>query len=144
MVCLSINFEKDINQELFFKFSVAWSVARTSNQGSGNVEYPLILVNEGDVWQTLSHRAVIPREGYYFIHICAGLHLNEEIWRFLFVNVNNEGRFIILQNQDDPRIDTVGRSGILYLSVRDVVHVTSGVSLYSDNQMQTMFIGFLL
>ena len=37
------------------------------------MEYPVILVNEGNVWQSLSNRAVIPRQGYYQLsHGCQG------------------------------------------------------------------------
>ena len=121
---------------------VAWSVARTSST-QYHVRYPVVLVNEGGAWNVSSHKAVIPRDGYYFIHVGGGVP-SGRLARLL-LRVNNKmiltaGHFIDNHNGTD----TISRSGILKLSVGDELTVYTRRSLYSDNQMQTIFIGFLL
>ena len=75
---------------------------------------------------TSSHHAVITRAGFYFFHLGGGLPAGIRSW--LHVHVNN-----------------AGRCGIVHLSSGVVVHVFGdGNGFYSDNQMQSIFIGFLL
>ena len=122
---------------------VAWSVARTSSHSEGYVQYPVVLVNEGGAWNVSSHKAVIPRGGYYFIHVGGGVHSGRQARLDLVVNKKDTltaGRY----SDNHNGTDTISRSGILKLSVGDELTVYTWYTLYSDNQMQTIFIGFLL
>ena len=122
---------------------VAWSVARTSSQSWGDVQYPVVLVNEGGAWNVSSHRAVITRDGYYFIHVGGGVHSGRRA--YLYLRVNNKYTLTAGHYSDNHNgTDTMSRSGILKLSVGDELKVYVGDPLYSDNQMQTIFIGLLL
>ena len=122
---------------------VAWSVARTSSQSSGYVQYPVVLVNEGGAWNVSSHKAVIPRVGYYFLHV--GGAVPSAVGSFLDFTVNNKRTFITIRESNNHNgTDTMSRSGILKLSVGDELTVHAYRSLYSDNQMQIIFIGFLI
>ena len=125
---------------------MAWSVARTSSQsGTFNVhvQYPVVLVNEGGAWNVSSHKAVIPRDGYYFIHVGGGVPSGR--WAILYLRVNNKNTLTAGHwSTNHNGTDTMSRSAILELSVGDELKVNVYYYLYSDNQMQTIFIGFLL
>ena len=125
---------------------MVWSVARsTSIQGPVDpVQYTIVLVNEGGAWQTSSHHAVITRAGFYFLHVGGGLPAGIRSW--LHVRVNKVAVMMLGNTTSNSNgIDTAGRCGIVHLSSGDVVHVSDdGNGFYSDNQMQTVFIGFLL
>ena len=122
---------------------MAWSVARTSSQSGGDVQYPVVLVNEGGAWKPSSHKAVIPRDGYYFIHVGGGVPSGRQA--SLDLVVNNKYTLTAGRYSDNHNgTDTISRSGILKLSVGDELTVYTWYTLYSDNQMQTIFIGFLL
>ena len=128
---------------------MAWSVARTSSFQSSTGGYALlpytsILVNEGGAWRPSTHKAIIPREGYYFIHVGGGVP-------------TGTGTALILSDGDSKTIftsshwsnihngiDTMSRSGILHLGVGDELKMITQGPSYSDKQMQTIFIGFLL
>ena len=90
-----------------------------------------------------SHKAVIPTDGYYFIHVGGGV--NSGRWAVLYLRVNNRNTLrAVHYSTNHNGTDTMSRSGILKLSVGDELKVYVGDPLYSDNQMQTIFIGFLL
>ena len=91
-----------------------------------------------------SHKAVIPRDGYYFIHVGGGVHSGTRT--LLYLRVNNKDTFTAGHfSNNHSGTDTMSRSAILKLSVGDELKVNSyDYYLYSDNQMQTIFIGFLL
>ena len=117
----------------------------TSITGPANpVQYTIVLVNEGGAWQTSSHRAVITRAGFYFIHVGAGLPAGINSW--LSVQVNNVTVMLTGNTTKNSNgIDTAGRCGIVHLTRGVTVHVLGeGDGFYSDNQMQTILIGFLL
>ena len=122
---------------------VAWSVARTSSQSWGHVQYPVVLVNEGGAWKPSSNKAVIPRDGYYFLHV--GGAVSSAVFSSLRLNVNQKRMFITIHESSNHNgTDTMSRSGILKLSEGDELKVHAHRSLYSDNQMQIIFIGFLI
>ena len=122
---------------------VAWSVARTSSQSWGRVQYPVVLVNEGGAWKPSSNKAVIPRDGYYFLHV--GGAVPSTVGAYLSLKVNQKRMFITIHyNKNHNGTDTMSRSGILKLSVGDELKVYVNNHLYSDNRMQTIFIGFLI
>ena len=122
---------------------MAWSVARASSQSYGDVQYPVVLVNEGGAWKPSSHKAVITRDGYYFIHVGGGIPSGKQPSLYLYVN-NKRTLAAGHYSYNHNGTDTMSRSGILKLSVGDELKVYVGDRLYSDNQMQTIFIGFLL
>ena len=127
---------------------MAWSVARTSSFQSppfryAHLQYPVVLVNEGGAWKPSFHKAVIPRDGYYFIHVGGGVHSGKKAVLYLRVNNKNTLRAVHLSTNHNGT-DTMYRSAILKLSVGDELTVNVYEYLYSDNQMQTIFIGFLL
>ena len=131
-----------------FIIQVAWSVARTSFFQSPlglevHLLYPVVLVNEGGAWKPSSHKAVIPRDGYYFIHVGGGVHSARRASLFLRVN-NKETLGAGYYSSSHNGTDTMSRSGILKLSVGDEIRVHALYPAYSDKQMQTIFIGFLL
>ena len=128
---------------IHFIIQVAWSVARTSSQSGGDVQYPVVLVNEGGAWNVSSHRAVIPRDGYYFIHVGGGVPSGRRAALFLMVN-NRDTLTAVHWSYNHNGTDTMSRSAILKLSAGDELKVNLFNYLYSDNQMQTIFIGFLL
>ena len=123
---------------------VAWSVARTSSsQLQGYVQYPVVLVNEGGAWNVSSHKAVIPRDGYYFIHVGGSVHSGKQAILDLLVNnkrILTAGHY----SSNHNGTDTMSRSGILKLSAGNELTVYMRTFLNSDNQMQTIFVGFLL
>ena len=128
---------------IHFIIQVAWSVARTSSQSWGYVQYPVVLVNEGGAWNVSSHKAVISRDGYYFIHVGGGIPSGKQ--PRLYLKVNNKRTLSAVHWSDNHNgTDTISRSAILKLSVGDELKVNLFNYLYSDNQMQTIFIGFLL
>ena len=117
----------------------------TSIQGPVDpVQYTIVLLNEGGAWQTSSHRADITRAGFYFLHVGGGLPAGMNSW--LRVRANNVTVMMTgNETKNSNGVDTAGRCGIVHLSSGDVVHVSGdGNGFYSDNQMQTIFIGFLL
>ena len=127
---------------------MAWSVARTSSfqspsGGFVHVQYPVVLVNEGGAWNPSSHKAVIQRNGYYFIHVGGGVPSGRPTSLYLRVNNRNTLRAVHWTTNHNGT-DTMSRSGILKLSVGDELQVNLYNYLYSNNQMQTIFIGFLL
>ena len=127
---------------------MAWSVARTSSFQSPlnsyvHLQYPEVLLNEGGAWKPSSHKAVIPRDGYYFIHVGGGVPSGNET--YLNFRVNNVRQFTAAHGSDNHNgTDTMARSGILRLSTGNQLTVDTNGPSYSDKQMQTIFIGFLL
>ena len=125
---------------------MAWSVAGTSFIEARtflHLQYPVVLVNAGGAWNPSSHKAVIPRDGYYFIHV--GGAVPAAVGSFLDFRVNNKRTFITMHSSNNHNgTDTMSRSGIFKLSVGDELTVYAYRSLYSDNQMQIIFIGILL
>ena len=103
----------------------------------------MVLVNEGGAWNPLSHKAVIPRDGYYFIHVGGGVSSGKQAILYLIVN-NKDTLEAGHYSTNHNGTDTMSRSGILKLSVGDELKVNVYKYFYSDNQMQTIFIGFLL
>ena len=106
----------------------------TSIQGQVDpVQFTIVLVNEGGAWQTSSHRAV---GGGFLAGIRSWLH----------VRVNNVTVMMLGNTTENSNgVDTAGRCGIVHLSPGAVAHVFGrGGGFYSDNQIQTIFIGFLL
>ena len=90
-----------------------------------------------------SHKAVIPRDGYYFIHVGGGVPSGK--MTFLNLRVNNVRQLTTADGSDNHNgTDTMARSGILRLSTGDQLTVYTHGPSYSDKQMQTIFIGFLL
>ena len=126
----------------YLTLKVVWSVARISSQSNEYVRFPVVLVNEGAAWNLSSNKAVIPRDGYYFINVGSGVHS----YRITYLNVmvNNKMALSAAHESVLNGIETMSRSGILKLLEGDELRVyVSGYS-YSDKQMQTIFIGFLL
>ena len=76
------------------------------------VQFPVVLVNEGNAWQTTSNNVIIPRQGYYFLHIGGGINTNREMQMNIFVNNVRSittNRWIRASND----IDMSSRGGIL-------------------------------
>ena len=131
---------------LKLNFQVAWSVVRTTSfTGAVNpVQFPVVLVNEGNAWQTTSHRVIIPRQGYYFLHIGAGININSVMRLAIFANNSwtlATNRFVSSSNG----IDMTSRGGILHLNQGTVLHISAySAGAYSDQMKQIIFIGLLL
>ena len=109
------------------------------------VQFPVVLVNEGNAWQTTSHRAIVPRQGYYFLHIGGGIFAGYNMRLNIFVNnvrIMSTGRAGAASNG----IDMTSRGGVLLLNAGSDVKITCTYSAgaYSDQMMQTIFIGLLL
>ena len=129
-----------------FHFQVAWSVVRTTRfTGAGRpVQFPVVLVNEGNAWQTTSHTVIIPRQGYYFLHIGGGIDVNSSMG--LGIEINNV-RIMSTnrQNSSSNGIDMTSRGGILHLNQGIVLRIGGFYDgAYSDQMKQTIFIGLLL
>ena len=110
------------------------------------VRFPVVLVNEGNAWQTTSHRAIVPRRGYYFLHIGGGIHTYRAMRLNIFVNnvrIMSTGRSSATLNNG---IDMTSRGGVLHLNAGSELKITCTYSTgaYSDQMMQTIFIGLLL
>ena len=128
----------------YLTLKVVWSVARISSQSNEYVRFPVVLVNEGAAWNLSSNKAVIPRDGYYFIHVGSGVPSHKNRYTYLNVMVNNKISLSAAHESFINGTETMSRSGILKLLEGDELTVyVSGYS-YSDKQMQTIFIGFLL
>ena len=110
------------------------------------VQFPVVLVNEGNAWQTTSHTVRIPIQGYYFLHIGGGIHTGNAMRLNIFVNnvrIMSTGRYVAASND----IDMTSRGGVLLLNAGSELKITSTFAdggAYSDQMMQTVFIGFLL
>ena len=132
---------------LLFIIKVAWSVTRTTSfSGTADpVQFPVVLVNEGNAWQTTSHTVIIPRQGYYFLHIGGGINTNRDMRLNIFVN-NVRTITTDRDSVSSNGIDMTSRGGILHLNtgteLRIMCTLTGGA--YSDQMKQTIFIGFLL
>ena len=127
---------------------VAWSVTcTTSFSGTVDpVQFPVVLVNEGNAWQATSHTVIIPRQGFYFLHIGGGINSNRDL--ILYIVVNGVAH-VIGVSRDIPSsngIDMTSSGGILHLNTGDVLKIRSVRTggAYSDQMKQTVFIGFLL
>ena len=132
---------------IVFNMKVAWSVTRTTSfTGSVTpVQFPVVLVNEGNAWQTTSHTVIIPIQGYYFLHIGGGIHTGSNMRLNIFVN----GVRTITTNRSSASsngIDMTSRGGILHLNTGTELRIacTLAGGAYSDQMKQTIFIGFLL
>ena len=88
-----------LNFECMFvlNMKVAWSVTRTTSFTGvvDPVQFPVVLVNEGNAWQTTSHTVIIPRQGYYFLHLGVGINTGQ--YMTLFIVVNGGAHVIVLQ-----------------------------------------------
>ena len=127
---------------------VAWSVTRTTSFTGvvDPVQFPVVLVNEGNAWQTTSHTVIIPRQGYYFLHLGVGINTGQYMTLFIVVN---GGAHVIGSSSETTSsngIDMTSSGGILYLNTDDVLKIRSvrDGGAYSDQMKQTVFIGFLL
>ena len=127
---------------LFRLLQVAWSVARITDQDDpvNPLSYPVVLVNEGDHWNQSTHTVTIPVSGYYFIHLSAGVLPSDDLTLDLL-----DFNMIHRDYRVHDGVDTIGRSVIRQYTAGTLVSVSlveGGV--YSDDRMQTTFIGLLL
>ena len=125
---------------------VAWSVAHntSSTLRMNPVRYNRVLVNLGNAWNPSTNTVTIPRTGYYFLHIGAGVRRGVALSISLYVNNSEQFRMRYSRNYRNG-VDTTSRSGILHLSSVDQVKIVCDNSgFYSDRGLQTIFIGFLL
>ena len=108
------------------------------------VTYDQVLVNLGNGWNSSANTVTIPRTGYYFLHVGAGIHSGFSSVIYLYVNNNRQFRMLHWSNNQNG-VDTMSRSGILHLSSGDQVKIICDSNgFYSDGGLQSIFIGFLL
>ena len=127
---------------------MAWCVGRNTSFTTTKdpVEFNTVIINEGEVqpWQESNNKVRITKAGYYFIHIGAGILPNRQ----LDISVHRDNTVQMGLTYSSTRFNgysTTSRSGILQLSVRDDLKVKSGsYGAFSDDGLQTIFIGFLL
>ena len=107
------------------------------------VTYNLVLVNLGNAWNPSTSRVTTASAGYYFIHFSGAAHPGANL--YMYFRVGSSYHFAIPRfGNNQNGVDTMSRSGILYLSSGQVGRITSDQGSYSDNGLQTIFIGFLL
>ena len=130
----------------FCIIQVAWSVARTtsSTTSMNPVTYNRVLVNLGNAWNPSTNTVTIPRTGYYYLHIGAGVRTGTG--SFIYLDVNGIQQFRLAHwSTSHNGVDTMSRSGILHLSSGGLVKIRcSSSGFYSDRGLQTIFMGFLL
>ena len=124
---------------------MAWSVARrTSFTGQMDpVVYDEILVNVGNPWLQQANVVMIPTTGYYYLYLGAGVFPSANMFMGVYMNSVSQfglGRWSTNQNG----IDMISRSAILHLTAGSLLSVrcTSNGGAYSDDGMQSIFIGF--
>ena len=110
---------------------------------SDPLDYPTVLVNEGNLWQASTRSVAIGTGGYYLIHISAGLIPHTRLYLYLW---GSRGFFRFLDRDvEHDDMDMFGRSIIMYFPAGGTTYVELRVGgVYSDSLMQTSFSGFLL
>ena len=127
---------------------MAWSVTNNLTffvyGGALLVPFPVVLVNDGNVWNIESNTANISVKGVYYVHLDIGTCPNNNL--FMTVNVNNRSYFAAQFLPISPAGSTVrGQAAILSLEIGDTVSVSSPhKSQQCYNPLTTAFYGFLL
>ena len=124
---------------------VIFRVARTTSYSAINSYLPFdkLLINVGQAWNSCNNQLIIPTSGIYFLSFSSASVENTRHFLELRVNENGKARTVINANIFDG-IDVSSQSILLKLNVGDVVklYLTNG-PVYSDNNYQTSFAGFL-
>ena len=111
---------------------------------SDPLDYPTILVNEGNLWQAPARSVAMGTGGYYFIHISAGVLPHTRLYLYLR-GPQGLFRFLDRDVEHDAMMDMFGRSVIMHFPAGGTTYVELRVGgVYSDSMMQTSFTGFLL
>ena len=124
---------------------VIFRVARTTSYSNINTYLPFdkMLVNVGQAWNSCNNQLIIPTSGIYFLSFSSASVENTIHVLDLRVNENIKARTYICANIFNG-IDVSSQSVILKLNVGDVVQLyLSTGPVYSDNNYQTSFAGFL-
>ncbi len=132
--------------------AVAWYVARSvSGILTGLVDpvpFDDIIININDVgtgWNPTTNRFIVPKEGVYYINLCAGFSNAYYVNLFLLLNDVPITNIQILSNNRNGH-DTRSRSIIVRLKRGDELRVIlpRGYGLYSGSNRLTSFSGFRL
>ena len=131
--------------------AVAWYVARTSGLISGLVDpvpFEEIIININDVgtgWDPTTNRFTAPKDGIYYVSLCAGFQNNYYVNLVLLLNDDPVTNIQILSNSRNG-YDTRSRSIIVRLKEGDELRVVlpRGYGLYSNSNRLTSFAGFRL
>ena len=145
-------------QTSFFSFlydtvftKVAWSLqlTRVDTDKKEPLFFDVVLVNEGDGWNSVSQTYEVPIDGYYFVHFsalgCYSTTLNLQLLlnRKVMANIYQEAT-----NADCvKRINTKGRDIILHLNKSDVLQMrllNDGCVLTDERRKVFSFVGFRL
>ena len=123
---------------------VIFRVARTTSYSTIDSYLPFdkLLINIGQAWDSCSNQLITPTSGVYFLSFSSASVENARHTLELRVNENVKARTFIYNIFDG--IDVSSQSIILKLNVGDVVKIyLLGGPVYSDNNYQTSFAGFL-
>ena len=124
---------------------VIFRVARTTSYSTINSSLPFdkLIINVGKAWDSCSNQLVIPASGIYFLSFSSASVANTRHGLELRVNGLVKVRTFIYANIFDG-IDVSSHSILLKLNVGDIVKLyLSAGPVYSDNNYQTSFAGFL-
>ena len=129
----------------WFAFQISWCVARTTSLTSGSdpAPFPRVLVNQGYVWVATTHQVIVPRTGYYYLHISQGV-AQGQIKVHTVIKGLSASIALYRQRASQNGIDTLSRSAILHIKSGTVLNINIIHGCYSDSLMQTSFSGFLL
>ena len=126
---------------------ILFSVARTTSYSTVNsfVSFDKILLNVGQAWDACNNRFVVPRSGVYFFSLSSASVPNTIHIMELLINNIIKARTFIHVGEEFNGIDTSSHSLLLPLNVGDIatVYLLDSGPIYSDNNYQTSFLGFL-
>jgi hypothetical protein len=129
---------------------VVFRAARTSPQyNTGRVVLDHLIINIGGGWNECNNQFVAPTTGIYFLSWSASSSPNKQQITYLNVNGANFTENVMLSGTYSGS-DTTTQSLMLALNAGDVVYLNLGtydqsliLPIYSDNNYQTSFVGFL-
>jgi hypothetical protein len=129
---------------------VVFRAARTSPQfDAGRMVLDKLIINIGGGWDECNNRFVAPTADIYFFSWSASNSSpDKKLIIYLNVNGNNFTENIIFSGSY-PGSDTTTQSLLLRLNAGDIVYLviglagSSGLPIYSDNNYQMSFVGFL-
>ena len=107
------------------------------------VNFEEVLVNEGNAWNPAYGYVIIPYTGYYLFHLSVGAPAGTLVVTYAISG--GKLAFNLYRGSNTHNgVDTMSKTVVKKFTAGDSIKVFTEETLFSNNQMQTAFLGLLL
>lgn len=128
---------------------VAWSLqlSAINLRKKDPLNFDVVLVNEGNGWNTVTHTYEVPDRGHYFIRFCAEANYSETLDVQFLVNGNVIANIKQEAETDNKGVTNISRDVIVHLQESDILRlrlIGDCCMLNGASRKPFSFIGFKL